>query len=1629
MTDVSGSILEISPSPAGAGLYLNYPHMGFYDNSEFTAFISASGGFLFKADDNNLISFGQSVSGGDGSSTKSFVLKSDNVFLSGSKVNILGERFFLGGSSQFVSGSGGNIEISSSKFHIQPDGDVVMNNITASNALISGNITITGGSAKSALDSLGDATASLQSSVTTLGTVTASLNSATASLQTNIDNVEANVSGAFNSTSASIASDLNTVESNISGAFTSVSESIVSTISEVSSSTALRIMTDATGSILDIPASPSGEGLYLNYPYMGFYGIPTITDTTYVVTANGTPKYLIDGVQQATVELQVGYTYRFDTSHGSMGSHPFRFSTDSGNSSQYTTGVTVGSGYVDIVVTSSTPSTLYYYCTNHPNMGGQINVVNNSEFKAFISASGGFLFKADENNLISFGQSVSGGDGSSTKSFVLKSDNVFLSGSKVNILGERFFLGGQSQFISGSGGNLEISSSAFHLDPANNTMTLSGSITATDGTIGGMNIATNTIESTADAGDGSTITYAVTANGNSNYIILGQSNPTLTLIPGNTYRFGVSDDTNAGHPFRFTESDGGTDYYTTGVTINGTVGDPGAYVQIVVTQNTPNTLYYRCTNHVAMRGTLNIDKTSPLILDGNTGQITGSRVLFEGGKIGGAILTSGSISSGTSGYENDGFYLDSGGKFSLGNKLSWNGSSLSLEGAINITSGVTANQLADLNSETGSLQSSVTTLGEATASLQSSITTLGQATASLQSATGSLQTNIDNVEANVSGAFAEASASLVNTIVTVSSSVSERIMTDISGSILSTPPAPSGEGLFLNFPHMGYYSGSAYQAFISASGGFLFKADDNNLISFGQSVSGGDGVDTKSFVLKSDNVFLSGSSNFHLKNNGDAIFKGDLTGASGTFSGTVNVGGTNLTTDNTLNANTSKTDVGLDQVQNLNAQNQAQSGLISGTTITGGGITLSNGGNIKGGQTNFNTGTGFFLGYANSNYQFSIGHDDGNRLTWDGSNLIVSSSTFVFGGRDQFISGSNGLLEISSSNFHLDTDGSVTMQGTITADDGEIGGFTIINNTLTAGSGTTSVTLDSANSKLKIGNKQSLNDDKTGIHVGTDGIALGANSPFKVTAAGALTARNADIGSFEITAGAIKSPNGALQLIASGSDDGQIIRLGAALLTTNPGPDDDILTLNGQSVGANAFRISIGSPSDRPVQAPFRVSGSGHMFATAATIGNVTSGNALRAGSAGIHHINNVLTISASFLNLSGSESRATFDSTASFQGPVIVNSTSSFQGPVTVTGSFLKVEYPFGGGGESGVIIDSSNVGSQEAALTFKNDAESYMMGVNDNDTFYLHRSSSLPENTTDAPFAFKPIIAGSATNLMYLNAATTIINGGTSGGNGMLIAGGQINMTGDVISDGSGSFGHIVASTTNNSQPGTLTFKSTDGSIETDDVFGQIVWTTRTEDSTTQRKVGRIHVEARSGNFDNADRPARMVFSVSENDADDFDEIFFIQYASSTNPASFTINEEAEIVKSLAVGNITPSGTAGRIDAQNDVVAFSSSDIRFKKNTTPIQDALFKIKQLQGVEFDWIPNKEHHGHEGHDVGVIAQEVEKVLPEIVQTRDSGYKAVKYEKMIPLLIEGIKEQQEQIDELKKEVEELKNGNN
>ena len=96
-------------------------------------------------------------------------------------------------------------------------------------------------------------------------------------------------------------------------------------------------------------------------------------NVTFQSTGSGN-KYFIDGVQQATLTLYEGTTYTFNnTTHPT---HPFRFSTTAPSTSDYTDDSVTGLGTstVTFTPTSTTPSILYYYCANHPNMGGQINV-------------------------------------------------------------------------------------------------------------------------------------------------------------------------------------------------------------------------------------------------------------------------------------------------------------------------------------------------------------------------------------------------------------------------------------------------------------------------------------------------------------------------------------------------------------------------------------------------------------------------------------------------------------------------------------------------------------------------------------------------------------------------------------------------------------------------------------------------------------------------------------------------------------------------------------------------------------------------------------------------------------------------------------------------------------------------------------------------------------------------------------------------------------------------------------------------------------------------------------------------------------------------------------------------------
>jgi hypothetical protein len=89
------------------------------------------------------------------------------------------------------------------------------------------------------------------------------------------------------------------------------------------------------------------------------------------------------------------------------------------------------------------------------------------------------------------------------------------------------------------------------------------------------------------------------------------------------------------------------------------------------------------------------------------------------------------------------------------------------------------------------------------------------------------------------------------------------------------------------------------------------------------------------------------------------------------------------------------------------------------------------------------------------------------------------------------------------------------------------------------------------------------------------------------------------------------------------------------------------------------------------------------------------------------------------------------------------------------------------------------------------------------------------------------------------------------------------------------------------------------------------------------------------------------------------------------------------------------------------------SASDINLKENIRPLEDSLNKVLQLNGVSFDWKETQQP------SVGVIAQELEKVFPELVKTGEN--KSVNYNGLIGVLIEAVKEQQKQIEELKKQI--------
>ena len=129
------------------------------------------------------------------------------------------------------------------------------------------------------------------------------------------------------------------------------------------------------------------------------------------------------------------------------------------------------------------------------------------------------------------------------------------------------------------------------------------------------------------------------------------------------------------------------------------------------------------------------------------------------------------------------------------------------------------------------------------------------------------------------------------------------------------------------------------------------------------------------------------------------------------------------------------------------------------------------------------------------------------------------------------------------------------------------------------------------------------------------------------------------------------------------------------------------------------------------------------------------------------------------------------------------------------------------------------------------------------------------------------------------------------------------------------------------------------------------------------------------------------------------------------------FTIDNSGRV----GIGTTSPAyklDVSGGIRATGDIIAFS--DERVKENIIQIDNAIDKVKSLRGVQYNKI------GEDKKSIGVIAQEIEKIIPEVVHTDDNGMKSVAYGNITSILIEAIKDQQKQIDNQQKQIDELKN---
>jgi len=816
---------------------------------------------------------------------------------------------------------------------------------------------------------------------------------------------------------------------------------------------------------------------------------------------------------------------------------------------------------------------------------------------------------------------------------------------------------------------------------------------------------------------------------------------------------------------------------------------------------------------------------------------------------------------------------------------------------------------------------------------------------------------------------------------------------------------------------------------------FKFRTDD------------ADNANNSTFDLKTSRFFLGGggqfisgslgnieisSSNFHLQNDGDVVMQGTITAEAG---GTI--GGFNI------NANELQSDSGLLILRGNNGKITGSQVLFTGgkiggftlgsDTITGGKLVLDADGTIRSSDFRPNeAGSGFRLTAAN-----------GGTLEVESAKIRGTLRTTTFEkesvnavGGQLYVANSTVLTSsaINPNNIHESTQTTMSVENASGFVNGEIA---IIKKVSPTGFSTEYILINSSSR-----NDPSSEVDASGNLFVTRGFGNGTTGIS---------------GSLGDSPGAAQSYSGSQVIVSTGRTNTGYIRLNA-----NPNdistPFMDIVERTGAGLYDVELKTRLGDLSGvagtRNIPADF--TGFGLMTETAFLSG---SNIKLEAPRFLLGDLNSTF-VSGSNSNLQISSSKFHLQES----GDVIVNditaSNANVSGKITATsgaiGGFSITDDNIAG---EGVIIKGTE-GSQSIQLIDKDGSSTGTPGTVACEFLYTEFgiqgndprpgptiSSSIDDimivtNATSSLFVNPGVIRGFRTETAPTADEFSVQGGLTEAGNRSRLISAPIYGANSSNRSGSNN-GHNInaglfayqSQTTNTLDSNLFSFRGAglyalvNGGAGSTAVLATPLKTDRSSFSGVFHG-GRFVVGDVFGREDNNEKThgnsvtdSDYVLVAYPNDIDGGLDNTFKGRVGINNYRPATELHVKGTISGSSFGPILSTTISGSlINSSGDIVAFQSSDERLKDNLTHILNPIEKVKQINGYEFDW--NDKQDIYKGHDVGVIAQEVEQIMPELVRDNSNGYKAVKYEKLVPLLIESIKDQQKQIDELKKKLEEL-----